>query len=106
IIYEFLITIGDEIEIVWRKPITASSVLLGSVRWCLLLTAILNLAPSTPNNLENSCTPLQILTWVLNLIGFVQIALFSALRVFAIWDRSYVWSLVVFVLSIVPFATN
>lgn len=31
---------------------------------------------------------------------------FSALRVFAIWDRSYVWSLVVFALGIMPFAIN
>ncbi|EKM50263.1 uncharacterized protein PHACADRAFT_201106 [Phanerochaete carnosa HHB-10118-sp] len=52
------------------------------------------------------CAPLTILDWVPNLIVFIQIALFSALRVFAIWDRSYVWSLVVFALSIVPFATN
>ncbi|EKM50244.1 uncharacterized protein PHACADRAFT_201084 [Phanerochaete carnosa HHB-10118-sp] len=31
---------------------------------------------------------------------------FSALRVFAIWDRSRVWSIVVFALSMVAFVTN
>ncbi|EKM50256.1 uncharacterized protein PHACADRAFT_201098 [Phanerochaete carnosa HHB-10118-sp] len=85
VIYELLITIDGEARIIWKRPITAPAVLLGSVR---------------------CCSPLQILNWVLDLIGFVQTALFSALRVFAIWDRSYAWSLVVFALSMVPFATN
>ncbi|EKM48477.1 uncharacterized protein PHACADRAFT_202765 [Phanerochaete carnosa HHB-10118-sp] len=81
--YEFVITFGNEIEIVWKRPITARAVLLGSVRWCMLLAAVMNIAPETANA-----------------------ALFSALRVFAIWDRSYVWSLITFALSMVPFATN
>ncbi|EKM50292.1 uncharacterized protein PHACADRAFT_201131 [Phanerochaete carnosa HHB-10118-sp] len=45
--YEFLITFGDEIEIVWKRPITARAVLLGSVRWCMLLAAVVNIAPTT-----------------------------------------------------------
>ncbi|EKM50266.1 uncharacterized protein PHACADRAFT_201110 [Phanerochaete carnosa HHB-10118-sp] len=53
-----------------------------------------------------SCPPLGTLAWVLGLVEYIQIAFFSALRVFAIWDRSYSWSLVVFTLSMAPFATN
>ncbi|EKM57644.1 uncharacterized protein PHACADRAFT_251381 [Phanerochaete carnosa HHB-10118-sp] len=102
VFYEFLITIDNEVKVVWKRPITASAVLLGSVRWCVLLSIAVQLLPSTPN----TCPPLEILTWILILIGFVQTALFSALRVFAVWDRSHVWSLVVFALSMVPFATN
>ncbi|EKM54052.1 uncharacterized protein PHACADRAFT_209878 [Phanerochaete carnosa HHB-10118-sp] len=52
------------------------------------------------------CPQSEILSWIFSLIGYLQIALFSALRVFAIWNRSYVWSLMVFTLSMVPFATN
>ncbi|EKM57621.1 uncharacterized protein PHACADRAFT_206512 [Phanerochaete carnosa HHB-10118-sp] len=85
IIYEFLITVNDEINIVWKRSITVSAVLLGSVRCCL---------------------PLNIVNWIIFLTGFVQISLFSALRVFAIWNRSYIWSLVVFALSMAPFVTN
>ncbi|EKM50273.1 uncharacterized protein PHACADRAFT_201113 [Phanerochaete carnosa HHB-10118-sp] len=107
-IYEFLVTIGDEIKIVWKRPITVRAVLLGSVRWCMLLAAILNfqLTLSSPKCLLQDCAPPDILYWVLVLVQFLQAALFSALRVFAIWNRSYVWSLVVFVLSIVSFVTN
>ncbi|EKM57631.1 uncharacterized protein PHACADRAFT_192772 [Phanerochaete carnosa HHB-10118-sp] len=56
--------------------------------------------------LLQDCTPLNILTWAPILIGLVQTAVFSALRVFAVWDRSYTWSLIVFALSMVPFLTN
>ncbi|EKM48425.1 uncharacterized protein PHACADRAFT_202831 [Phanerochaete carnosa HHB-10118-sp] len=94
--YEFGITFGKEIEIVWKRPITARAVLLGSVRWYMLLMAVLNIAPATANALG----------WALILIQFLQVALFSALRVFAVWDKSYVWSLITFALSMVPFATN
>ncbi|EKM57679.1 uncharacterized protein PHACADRAFT_206559 [Phanerochaete carnosa HHB-10118-sp] len=83
VVYEFLITISDEIDILWKRPVTVSAVLFGSVRWCMLITATLQLAPTTPNT-----------------------AVFSALRVFAIWDRSRIWSLVVFALSMAPFIVN
>ncbi|EKM57632.1 uncharacterized protein PHACADRAFT_77355, partial [Phanerochaete carnosa HHB-10118-sp] len=49
VVYEFLITIDGEVNIVWKRPITASAVLLGSVRWCLLLSIVLQLVPATPD---------------------------------------------------------
>ncbi|EKM57684.1 uncharacterized protein PHACADRAFT_251466 [Phanerochaete carnosa HHB-10118-sp] len=110
VVYEFVITMVDEIQMVWKRPITASAMLLGSVRWCMLFSVIFQILPMTPNaayrNPIYSCTPLNILSFSFTLIGFIQIALFSALRVFAISGRSYAWSLVVFTLSMAPFATN
>lgn len=35
-----------------------------------------------------------------------MLAVFAALRVFAIWNRSYVWSMIVLALGLVPFGTN
>ncbi|EKM48120.1 uncharacterized protein PHACADRAFT_203221 [Phanerochaete carnosa HHB-10118-sp] len=59
----------------------------------------MNIAPQTAN-------PLQALGWAFAFIQFLQAALFSALRVFAVWDKSYVWSLITFALSMVLVATN
>ncbi|EKM50265.1 uncharacterized protein PHACADRAFT_201108 [Phanerochaete carnosa HHB-10118-sp] len=53
-----------------------------------------------------ACATLEIMNWIFFLAEFLQSSLFSALRVFIIWDRSYIWSLVVFALSMIPFATN
>ncbi|EKM49124.1 uncharacterized protein PHACADRAFT_201992 [Phanerochaete carnosa HHB-10118-sp] len=100
--YELLITFGNEIEIVWRKPITARAVLLGSVRWCMLLAAIVNIAPVTANLYGDGDPVLDILHHSMS----PGRTLFSALRVFAVRDKSYVWSLITFALSMMPFATN
>ena len=47
IIYEYVITFADEIEAVWKRPWTATSVLLLSTRWVMLLTLVNGVA-STP----------------------------------------------------------
>ncbi|EKM57597.1 uncharacterized protein PHACADRAFT_206490 [Phanerochaete carnosa HHB-10118-sp] len=117
VVYEFLITTSDEADILWKRPVTTSAILLGSVRWCMLLTVALQLAPPTRMsglltqhvaywNSTHSCKTLSVLDVVITLTGFIQTALFSSLRVFAIWRRSYVWSLPVFALSMVPVVTN
>ncbi|EKM56349.1 uncharacterized protein PHACADRAFT_193966 [Phanerochaete carnosa HHB-10118-sp] len=66
----------------------------------------MTIAPATANCLIQDCKPLQVLSWAFPVIQLLQTALFSALRVLAIWDKSYFWSLLTFVLSMVPFATN
>ncbi|EKM48623.1 uncharacterized protein PHACADRAFT_108583, partial [Phanerochaete carnosa HHB-10118-sp] len=109
--YEFLITFSNEIEIVWRRPITARAVLLGSVRWCMLLANVANLAPTTTNVSLECFWPCAIRDNAYyrskySLFKGLRAAVFSALRVFAVRDKSYVWSLITFALGMVPFATN
>lgn len=47
-LYEYLITFADEIETVWKRPWTATSMLLLSTRWVMLLTLVYTVVPSTP----------------------------------------------------------
>lgn len=101
-IWEFIITISDDVRIVWRRPVTVSSVLLGSVRWCMLLTAVLGLPPATPKD----CPSVTLLDFALNIVGFAQTAVFSALRIFAVSNRNYLLSAIVLALSCVPVVTN
>lgn len=56
--YEFIITMADAIRIVWKKPVTASAILLGSVQWCTALWMITQLAPPSPN-VSFKCLNLQ-----------------------------------------------
>lgn len=104
VIYEFIVTFLDEIRVVWMTPIAASTILLGSVRYTMLISAAIQVL-ATPTTVEG-CRAIVVLTHVLNLIAFAQTALFSALRVFAIGNRNYYLSILVFLLGIVPFATN
>lgn len=45
--YEYLITLGDEVDVVWSRPWTGASVLLLSTRWTMLLSAAVDLAPGS-----------------------------------------------------------
>lgn len=46
--YEYLITLGDEVAVIWQRPWTATSVLLVSTRWVVVLTNVTGLVPAGP----------------------------------------------------------
>ncbi|GJE85289.1 hypothetical protein PsYK624_013680 [Phanerochaete sordida] len=102
VVYEYLITLDREVAAVWKRKFAATSMLLLSVRWVMLLIQIIDWLPSTPGR----CKPLGILEQVLIVIAYVQTALFSALRACAIWERNLTIFLVVICLGLVPAATN
>ena len=49
VIYEYLITIDREVETIWRRRWTASSLLLLSTRWVMVLSFMLPFATPPPN---------------------------------------------------------
>ena len=51
VIYEYLITIDREVEAVWWRPWTASSLLLLSTRWVMVLSSMLQ-PISPPSNVS------------------------------------------------------
>lgn len=53
-----------------------------------------------------TCESLLIVSETLFLLGIIQTALFSALRVFALWNQSYALAIPVLILGLVPFGTN
>ncbi|GJE98283.1 hypothetical protein PsYK624_145090 [Phanerochaete sordida] len=95
-IYEFFINLDLEVATAWRRKATVSSVLLLSIRWCMLAYGVLTLACMAP----------AVLAAGLNIAGFAQAALFSALRVHALANGHLVLSAAVFVLNLVPVGTN
>ncbi|GJE84684.1 hypothetical protein PsYK624_007600 [Phanerochaete sordida] len=48
----------------------------------------------------------MIISETLFLLADLQVALFLALRVFALWGQNYVLASIVLILEMVPFATN
>ncbi|EKM56299.1 uncharacterized protein PHACADRAFT_207577 [Phanerochaete carnosa HHB-10118-sp] len=91
VIYEYLITLNQEVAVGWRRKFSLASVLLITTRWIMVLGPILAATPST----QTWCT--------------AQVSLFSALRVYALWQGSwmrYVYLVVVLMLGLVPIGTN
>lgn len=53
--YEYIITIWQEVEAVWKRPMSATSILLISIRWLMLLTQ----ATAWRNISPNVCAIIQ-----------------------------------------------
>ena len=55
-VYEYIITFDQEVSQVWSRKPTATSFLLLSTRWVIVLTQVIGLVPSTPSTCKSlSC---------------------------------------------------
>ncbi|KIP09452.1 hypothetical protein PHLGIDRAFT_116395 [Phlebiopsis gigantea 11061_1 CR5-6] len=101
--YEYIVTFEDEVRTVWHRPWSAPSMLLLSVRWNMLLTSMTVYLPM--NNLLQ-CSFVFYFTSFLNLIGYLQSASLSALRVYVLSANKLALAAAVMLLGSVPFTTN
>ncbi|GJE99220.1 hypothetical protein PsYK624_154700 [Phanerochaete sordida] len=105
-VYEYLVTIDQEISMVWKRKITAASVLLLASRSLMVLDPIFEVIPVSS---QASCQAGLFLSDITFAFNQIVVALFSALRVYAISQqvqKKKIISGLVFGLSIIPLATN
>lgn len=102
--YEFVITIDQEISAVWKRKLSVASILLFATRWAMVLQAIIALAPDAKTT--PGCVAEGAISEVALLTLFLITAAFSALRVYALWDNSKLLAGVVFLLQLSPFVSN
>lgn len=103
VVYEYLLTFQDEVRMIWRRKWTAATVLFMMNRYLLIASIILQALPSTP---ESWCTVIPRITDGAALLLLIVFALFSALRVYAMWDRNIFLFLLVILPNLVPVGTN
>ncbi|KAI0701032.1 hypothetical protein BC835DRAFT_1265519, partial [Cytidiella melzeri] len=89
--YEWLVTLDQEVKYIWAERWTLSTWIFAVNRYAALIDIIATLLPAP--------TPIVCLSTILRLV-------FSGLRVFALSGRNVWLFLVVFTLSMAPFATN
>lgn len=102
VFYDYAITFGDEVRTVWQRKFSVVSLLIVTLRWSLLVGSVANIASGPPE----SCSALMWAATIPIYVCLMQMAVFSALRVCALWNRNYVLFAVVFLLSVVPLCTN
>ncbi|EKM56328.1 uncharacterized protein PHACADRAFT_207600 [Phanerochaete carnosa HHB-10118-sp] len=129
VVYEYSITLHQEVAVVWRRKPTVTSVLLLTTRWLMLLNPILNATPSTGAWCESEsaewnydefidlmsphiiprCKQAFVLDKLIYFMETVLVSLFSALRVWALWRESwtkYALLTIILILGTVPVGTN
>ncbi|THG95135.1 hypothetical protein EW026_g6456 [Hermanssonia centrifuga] len=112
--YEFLITINQEISMAWQRKPTGATWLFMINRYLMLVTGVLEVRLPWMSShhqhgavvdTSNSCAGVFVVS-ALMFSQFIVFAMFSALRIYAVWDRSLPLFVVVFALNLVPLATN
>lgn len=104
--FEYLITFDQEVECVWKRKFSATSVLLLTTRWVMIVNQSIVWMPATP---VTNCITTYAPSTLFYLLSLAQIALFAGFRVYALWYNwkyKFVLLAVVLALGFVPVATN
>ncbi|KIP02600.1 hypothetical protein PHLGIDRAFT_78912 [Phlebiopsis gigantea 11061_1 CR5-6] len=92
VVYEYAITVNQELTFIWKRKLTGATALFVANRYLSVLLTIIQIAPSLP------------IEWYVLLEH--KSSIFSALRVYAIWGRNTMFFIAVLLPNMVPFATN
>ncbi|THG95373.1 hypothetical protein EW026_g6270 [Hermanssonia centrifuga] len=116
--YEYIITLEQEMAMVWHRKWTLATWLFIANRYALIGFIIWSTAPTTSSRrvtncspqswllnscvVGYSCAPVQVMGDILGTLQNVVFAVFSALRVFALSDRYIPMTLLVLALNLGP----
>ncbi|KAI0821839.1 hypothetical protein BC628DRAFT_1422262 [Trametes gibbosa] len=106
--YDHLLTFSGEVQFVWDRKFSGATVIFLLNRYITLFNKIL-LPISTfwwPNQTDKKCAAPVILTEIFTVIAYFIVALFSALRVYAIWNKDWRPFLLVLIIALSVPATN
>ncbi|KAI0769555.1 hypothetical protein BC629DRAFT_792037 [Irpex lacteus] len=104
-LYDSAITLSIEAKVIWRRKWTAMTWLYAFMRYSSIALIPLTFVPSDIGNFD-SCKAATYISDVLFLIQYLCFALFSAMRVYALSEGRHIVAGLVFLLNLVPFATN
>ncbi|RPD72578.1 hypothetical protein L226DRAFT_490110 [Lentinus tigrinus ALCF2SS1-7] len=112
LLYDYFLTLGREVRLFWTGTLTGASILFFSLRYATLLYEVLDIVEYVPTlsdtltaSVADSCNLIAQAFNVVNFLRFVPIALFSAMRAYAL-SSNYVLSAIIFLLSLTPFVVN
>ncbi|KAL6303607.1 hypothetical protein BKA93DRAFT_750356 [Sparassis latifolia] len=113
--FEHAITLPDEVNYIWRHKKTGVAVLFISNYFLGVVSAFSTVVGIPPwstnpkaetNSLCPSCDATLLLLAACEELLFIEWAIFSAFWVYAVGGQAWLPAAVVFILSLVPFATN
>ncbi|KAH9899284.1 hypothetical protein C8Q73DRAFT_787183 [Cubamyces lactineus] len=106
--YDYCLTLGREVRLVWKRRFSASSILYYTVRYSAVFNVVLFVMDMTPwkgmsDWPYHSCGILVHMDMFFDVVVLIGAAVFSALRVFALWNRNpWIFSGVLFLGMVIP----
>ncbi|KAJ3554447.1 hypothetical protein NM688_g3104 [Phlebia brevispora] len=105
--YEYFITFQDEVNIIWRSKWTAGKALFLITRYLMIIVSVITFLMPTPTYARYVASPPSIvLQQVFTQSLVLSFAAFSALRVYALRDRSWAVALLVMLCNTIPVVIN
>ncbi|THG98104.1 hypothetical protein EW026_g4045 [Hermanssonia centrifuga] len=104
VVYEYLITINQEISLVWRRKWSLSVWVFIANRYLLLLNTLSEAMPI--GSFHSGCRAAVVITIASYAAQFLVFGVFSALRVYALWYPNTLLAYIVLGLNLVPIVTN
>ncbi|TBU24160.1 hypothetical protein BD311DRAFT_868333 [Dichomitus squalens] len=114
-LYNWLITIDQEVEYFWKGKVTGAAILFYLNRYISLASFVISLVdwmPMTdkvrnrPSSFVADCIAYSIYSFAVELVPYVPWAAFAGLRCFALTHGNWVLATLVFMLSLVPLGVN
>ncbi|KAI0772852.1 hypothetical protein BD413DRAFT_542630 [Trametes elegans] len=106
LLYDYLITLDEEIRLFWKRKFTGASVLFLFIRYYTLLSYDVLGVITFAELSDISCVRLTRVQAAFTMLQYIPWAIFSTLRVLALSGLNWALALVVFLLSIAPAAAN
>ncbi|KAH9848271.1 hypothetical protein C2E23DRAFT_465389 [Lenzites betulinus] len=107
LLYEYAITLDQEVRLFWKPQARGASVLFFFIRYWTLVDYVVLGLPSVFAHLSNSVCALFVKTqFAFTSLQYIPWGVLSALRVFALSGKNWVLSALVLLLSLGPAAVN
>ncbi|KAI0687549.1 hypothetical protein C8Q76DRAFT_760014 [Earliella scabrosa] len=104
IVWEYLITLGQEVELFWANKLTGAAVLFYFNRYLNLVNNIYGIVMNMPIS-DEDCPAFAQSSKIMGIFQYFPWAVFSGLRAFAL-TRNWPLSTFIFLLSCVPMGVN
>ncbi|KAM5541383.1 hypothetical protein V8D89_004937 [Ganoderma adspersum] len=105
LIYEYFLTIDEEVKYFWKRKFTGASAVFFLNRYIPLTSNLLAFTGFAPMS-NKTCTKLARFAFGYGLLQYIFWAAFSGSRAFALTNRNWIISLLVCGLSLVPVVAN
>lgn len=106
--FDYIVTLPREVEVIWKGRFSLPAFLYYLIRYLPLVWASLSLSTSTASAgpTDTSCTGLVRLLQSISDLTLVIFSVFTALRIYAIWNNNYFLFAVLFILGCFEPAAN
>jgi len=104
--YDILLTYDREVSCIWKRKISAVTVLFICLRYVTLLSRVTTFASAVQPGILFPCQVIGYLSFVSSDIARAASAIFGSLRIWAIWGRHWLLLALVLPISLFPVAVD